>query len=612
MSASRKLCVFACILVIVISAAVLNGCASALSGSSSVQITPSSAILLPGQKLQFAAVTDASNASSFLWQVNGVVGGSAATGTITTSGVYTAPSAPNSQLIQIGIRSQTAASSVSIYDPSHPTPGTVIPTQNPLVAAYTILIPMGASVQVQFGTNTSYGLSTSTVTSPFGETETIYVAGMRASTAYHMQALINMVGGTQVTDTDHTFMTGAIPASALPNITTQLTGAGTPSDGVELLSLVPNATSVNQLAALATDLAGNVIWYYALPSGAYPEPIKLLPNGHMLLVTQGPLDDVREIDLAGNIIHDITLNQVNQSLAELGSFQILEFTHDVLPLPNGHLILLASLAIIANNVPGIANGNSIAGNALIDWDTQAAKAVWAWSTFDHMSFSHAPYGLSDWTHANAVIYSPDDGNIILSLRNQNWVLKINYKDGTGDGSILWRLGPGGDFTLANGQAPMDWNYGQHYPSIQSPNSSGIFSLMFFDNGNNRLMDSNNDVCGSTGIPACYSSVPILELNEYTMTANVWWQYMLNPAYSTCCGDALVLPNGNVEFDVAMDVNTPNVSYIEEVTQTQSPDLIWRMNVQNQLAYRGIRIPSLYPGQVWPANAQQNLRTPNIK
>jgi hypothetical protein len=39
-----------------------------------------------------------------------------------------------------------------------------------------------------------------------------------------------------------------------------------------------------------------------------------------------------------------------------------------------------------------------------------------------------------------------------------------------------------------------------------------------------------------------------------------------------------------------------------VTQTQSPALVWEMQIYNQLAYRGMRIPSLYPDQIWPANA----------
>ena len=40
-------------------------------------------------------------------------------------------------------------------------------------------------------------------------------------------------------------------------------------------------------------------------------------------------------------------------------------------------------------------------------------------------------GLPDWTHTNAVVYSKDDGNIIVSSRHQNWILKVDYADGMG-------------------------------------------------------------------------------------------------------------------------------------------------------------------------------------
>ncbi len=55
---------------------------------------------------------------------------------------------------------------------------------------------------------------------------------------------------------------------------------------------------------------------------------------------------------------------------------------------------------------------------------------------------------NDWMHTNSVAYSPADGNVLLSVRNQDWILKIDYRDGTGTGAIVWRLGKEGDFSLA--------------------------------------------------------------------------------------------------------------------------------------------------------------------
>jgi hypothetical protein len=69
----------------------------------------------------------------------------------------------------------------------------------------------------------------------------------------------------------------------------------------------------------------------------------------------------------------------------------------------------------------------------------------------------------DCLHINAVSYSPADGNLIVCVRHQGWVLKINYHNGKGDGHIIWRLGQGGDFTI-NSTDPNPWFYHQHDPT----------------------------------------------------------------------------------------------------------------------------------------------------
>ena len=51
--------------------------------------------------------------------------------------------------------------------------------------------------------------------------------------------------------------------------------------------------------------------------------------------------------------------------------------------------------------------------------------------------------IPDWTHTNAIIYSADDGNLIISIRHQNWLVKIDYNNGAGTGDILWHLGLSG-------------------------------------------------------------------------------------------------------------------------------------------------------------------------
>ena len=64
----------------------------------------------------------------------------------------------------------------------------------------------------------------------------IFVAGMQASTTYHMQAAVDFPNGITVNDTDHTFTTKAVPANMQLNVTTTTTSGMTPQSGLELLN----------------------------------------------------------------------------------------------------------------------------------------------------------------------------------------------------------------------------------------------------------------------------------------------------------------------------------------------------------------------------------------
>ena len=60
---------------------------------------------------------------------------------------------------------------------------------------------------------------------------------------------------------------------------------------------------------------------------------------------------------------------------------------------------------------------------------------------------------NDWLHANSIQYLASDGDFLMSLRDQDWVVKIDYSDGSGTGNILWRLGNQGDFSIPNCPPP---------------------------------------------------------------------------------------------------------------------------------------------------------------
>ena len=202
--------------------------------------------------------------------------------------------------------------------------------------------------------------------------------------------------------------------------------------------------------------------------------------------------------------------------------------------------------------------------------------------FDHLDVNRHPFMFPDWTHTNSVVYSPDDKDLIISMRHQFWVIKIDYNNGQGTGDIVWKLGFQGDFTLQNGTDPIDWFYAQHDANVASSNSSGVFQLTMFDNGNNRILDTTGNVCGTT--TPCASRVPILQLDESAKTATIEWVNNLSPVFSFFGGNSELLTNGNVEFDEC--ASSSDTADVFEVTKTTPPETIWHMHISGSNAYPG--------------------------
>jgi hypothetical protein len=432
---------------------------------------------------------------------------------------------------------------------------------------------------------------------------------MRANTLYHMRARVQFEDGTVRYDADRTFTTGSF-GTKLPDIETTVSPGATPANGIELVDATAGAPK-GYLQAYATDLQGNVIWGYDYPDrdqNAILYVLKPLPNGHFLAMISGfstagitpnqssNTNVLREIDLAGNTIRETTLDQLNQQLHSAGyDFTLSTFHHDVAVLPNGHWVALANIVKSFTDLPGYPGTTNVLGDVIVDLD-QDLKPVWVWNEFDHLDINRHPMSFPDWTHTNAVIYSKDDGNLLVSLRHQNWIVKIDYRDGLGSGDILWRLGNGGDFTLQGGTAPQDWQYAQHGPAFQSDNTAGNFLLSVMDNGDDRVF-SSDVTCDQPGQPPClYTSVPIYQIDESARTATlVFHQVLPTPEYSNWGGNTERLENGNVYFDLA---SASGAGVIEELTNQPHPELVWQMLIRNENSYRAVHLPSLYPGIQW--------------
>jgi arylsulfate sulfotransferase len=597
---TRYTCVF-------VSLAFLAGCGQMQSQPAAllpptpivVSVSPQSAAIGTGQSTQLMANVTG-DSSGVTW--------SATTGTIDSTGNYTAPPGTHGLLVTVTATSKADATKFASATVNVVPPGVLASTKNPQVALYSITPAASATVSVQFGLDATYGLTTWTQPAPAGGgTVSLFVAGMKASTLYHMRGGVQFADGSQFMDADQTFTTKVLPAAQIPTLTATTTAGMTPQSGLELLDLVNLGVPANQVAVAVTDLNGNVLWGYnaGVAAGILSNPIKLLPNGHFLINYGGAFPDgtgsmLQEVDLGGDVIWQFTAAQLNAALAAATcagcNITVIGTHHDFVLLPNGHLIVLAA-------TQQVISGTTVTGDVVIDLD-QNHNPVWLWNEFTHLDTNRRPYSYPDWTHTNAVLYSPDDGNLIISIRHQNWLVKIDYANGAGAGDILWHLGYQGDFTLMNADGTADtnatdWFFAQHGPSFVSTNTTGKFTMVLFDNGDDRgVVDVAGGTCGVTNQPACFSTVPVLDIDETAKTATLTF-HPTTPDYSYFGGNAEVLKNGNVEYDECASTPFPDSNgAIYEVTQTSTPQTVWQMQITGQYAYRGFRLPSLYPGVQW--------------
>lgn len=482
--------------------------------------------------------------------------------------------------------------------------GTVASTQNPLVAQYTITSACPGAALVEFGTDTSYGRSTASYSTPgHYQSSSILVAGMKASTTYHMRSHVNCFG-QDLPSADLTFQTGALPSTPFPTLKVTRPNpslTSTENPGIELVDIID--ASQNLIQAFFTDRDANPIWYYDVGAGNSPFTIKLSPDGNIILSISRPTDSIlREVDLAGNTIREMDIATLAQKVQAAGfDFAPQSYHHDVAPLPNGHVLVLTNFTKAFTDLPGYPGTTEVLGDAVIDLDTNW-NPVWAWNSFDYLDVNRHLNGLPDWTHSNAVVYSPSDGDILVSMRHQSWILKIDYNNGAGTGNILWKLGYQGDFSLVQGTDPNLWFSFQHFPSIVSQSGSQT-TLTIWDNGDNRVVDTSGTICDTPpSFVSCYSRATLFQVDEGTLSANLLWAYQ--PGFFSVWGGSInQLSGGNIEFDVNAGIPSPDgnaASEVQEVSQTPTPQVVWEMDIipVPEYAYRAYRFPSLYPGVAW--------------
>jgi arylsulfate sulfotransferase len=482
----------------------------------------------------------------------------------------------------------------------------VTTTSHPLVALFSAPpCPAGSQFRVEFRkAGDSFSSHTSVEPCRDGRSSNVYVAGMRADTDYEMRP--ETTGGATESGAWITFHSGLLDGRFPPvSIPTPRAGGAHSTDQL-LVSSMATEPYHNQ----ATDLEGNVVWTLSSPGFL----TRVLPGGRFLVLAEAANSQndikrwqaVRELDLLGNTIRETNASRVAEQLASRGIRSkcmkdgeqcVSGFHHEAIRLPNDHTLVIAGLErMFPDGAQGSKDPVDVMGDLVIDLDPDF-QVAWVWNSFDHMDVTRKSLGdekcklgpgsdgcasvflaatANGWLHSNALNYIPGSGDFLISIPEQDWVVKIDYKDGKGTGKVLWRLGLDGDFK-AKSDDPYPWFSYQHDVGFDPPGSN---RLIVFDDGDRRKKKD----------PKANNRGQVWELDEQAMTATLVVNADLG-VYSPAVGSAQSLSGGGYSFQSGM-INLPSVS-TRETEVGADGKIVYAQQFDAAVNYRSFRVPDLY-------------------
>lgn len=497
-------------------------------------------------------------------------------------------------------------------------------TKNPLVALYSFpSCPVGESGRVRFKATTDTVWQSTTSKPCTGFSMNFYVAGMRPSTTYQLQH--DVLDGAQVSTPNEalTFTTGVISISAIVPATNIVQAASAPNSTVFPVVLT---FPTGEGDPVATDVNNNVIWYLPGFETNGGNLYRAIPGGTFI----GAYDDqsginnrhlLREWDLAGNVVRELSVTSLNLQLTAVGEDKIISFSHDAYRFPNGDTALIASVERL--NVNQGAGSVNVLGDMVIVVDSNL-QLKWWWNEFEHIPITQTAVlgetctagvdgcpvlltagSVNDWTHSNSIAPTPD-GNLVISIRHQDMAIKLNYQNGTipawksgqTDNTMMWTFGnrgipgvPAFTTTATDSNDSIPWPTHQHDVEFQ-PNGE----LTVFDNGNTRIAQFGGDSRGQAWL-----------LNESNLRATRIFNQDLG-VFAQATGAAELLSNGNYHFHISFDPsnNSKTVEY------DPSGSLQFVQAVPSTYDYRSFRMASLYseyPSDFQPVQNAEYTVTP---
>ena len=382
---------------------------------------------------------------------------------------------------------------------------------------------------------------------------------------------------------------------------------------------------------------GEVVWF--LRSGHRTADVRILENGHLLYI-HASYRAILEVDLLGNIIRQWHGSRLTDPPNKLSiPVDIDTVHHEIIELPNGNFLTLSTILEEFEKFPSSERkpdapwiAAPVVCDEIIEFVPETGEVVWRLPVrefldekrFGYMALTgfwkdkykdEAGRPIYDWSHANALIYLPEEDAIIVSFRHLDCLVKVNRKTG----KIEWIFGDHRGWSeefqplLLEPAGIMRWPYHQHAPQLTS---SG--TVLMYDNGNFRTVPYFNPV------PAVNNRSRVVEfkIDEENRTVKQLWEYDGGPDDTFFCpfyGEAEPLPKTNNILvtdggHIELEDGTPHGivpgkrqwARIFEITREPPHEKVFEIRCDDGFGssrgfsiYRSIRIDDLYDLTVEP-------------
>ena len=340
---------------------------------------------------------------------------------------------------------------------------------------------------------------------------------------------------------------------------------------------------------VALDPDGEIVWTFHHDfriSG-----IARLPNGNLFFHQVN--HHSFEIDLLGNVVRSwVAARRPAWPAPGAIPIDVQSLHHQPHLLPNGNFLAMAANTRVIENyrssdsdpeAPRADKG--VVGDKVIEF-TPEGDVVWAWDSFEHLDVNRIGYHTfepfwdtrgfpnhADWTHGNGVHHDPRDNGVLISLKHQDAVLKVDRA-----GKIQWILGHHKDWSAAlqprllTPVGDLVWFWHGHNPRVTSKGT-----IIMYDNAILQAWPFD-----PPKPPAeCFARAVEYEVDEERMEVRqVWTSAEADPVVSWAMGDAHRLPETDNRL-VIDSLCLPEADPLDARGKVRKTDLTWNERVREE-------------------------------